>query len=66
MSESVGAFKLQGMEAGNKAAPAAVVALKRAPSAPAEAPVKRAAARRGTARSQGALAVKSEPDWKEF
>ena len=62
MSESVGSFKLGGMEAGNKAAPADVVALKRAASAPA--PAKQAAARRGTARSHGALAVKS--DWKEF
>ena len=68
MSQSVGAFKLKDMEAGNKAAPAAVVALKRAPSASAEAPAKRAAARRGTARSQGGLAVAahSEADWKEF
>ena len=68
MSESVGAFKLKGMEAGNKAAPAAVVALKRAPSTPAKAPARQAAARRATARSQGALALaaKSEADWKEF
>jgi methyl-accepting chemotaxis protein len=67
MSESVGAFKLQGMEAA-KAAPAAVTALKRAPSAPAAAPAKRAAARSGIARSQGALALaaKSQADWKEF
>ena len=68
MSESVGAFKLKGMEAANHAAPAAVVALKRAPSAPAVAPAKRAAGRSGTARSQGALALaaKSEAGWKEF
>jgi methyl-accepting chemotaxis protein len=67
MSESVGAFKLQGMEAA-RAAPAAVMALKRAPSAPAAAPAKRAAARSGIARSQGALALaaKSQADWKEF
>jgi hypothetical protein len=68
MSESVGAFKLMGMEAGNRAAPAAVVALTRPPSAPAAAPAKRVAARRGPARSQGALALaaKSEAGWKEF
>lgn len=42
--------KLREMEAENRAAPEAAVALKRVPSASAEAP----------------LAAKSEADWKEF
>ncbi|HZO45422.1 MAG TPA: methyl-accepting chemotaxis protein [Xanthobacteraceae bacterium] len=62
MNESVGTFKLSGTESGKQA----VVALK--PATAAAAPAKRAVARRGTTRSQGALALATQNDaeWKEF
>ncbi len=68
MNSSVGTFKLADAESAHVPS-APVVAMKRAPSEPARekaAPAKQAAAPARRGRTQGALALKNDADWKEF